>query len=151
METQKLMLVDLSDLREASDKRNYFVATFSSGFGQKIAKRTFWQQFVKDAAGNNTEKKYWERGSYEQAQSLLKSGEAIEGNRVTRTVEPYMIGEGENQRSVNTYTSIVFPGETIEAVFAAADHKLVDTDSGEIIVPKAILSAGKTANVGAEA
>jgi len=151
METQKLIIIDLSDLRKASDNRNYFVATFSSGFGQKVVKRTFWEQFKKDAAGNNLTEKYWERGSYDQAMGLLSSGEAIEGNRVTRTVEPYMIGEGENQRSVNTYTTVVFPGESVESVFTAADHNIVDTESGEILKKKAILSAGVTKKVSAEA
>lgn len=129
-------LVALSSVMEAKDGRNYYVATFSAGFGQKVVKRTFWQQFRNDPkTGLPTEEKYWERGSYEEAKALLKSGEAIEGSKITRNVETYSIGE----RDVNTYSTVIFPDENEYTLFNSQNHPIVNED-GEVVKPKVVLT-----------
>lgn len=149
MKTQLLKLVELSDLRTASDERQYFVAGFQPAFGQRLVRRTFWQQFKRDSkTGMLTPQKYWERGSYEDAKALLESGEMVEGMKITRTVSPYKINEGtENEREVSTYSTIVFPDENILSVFSAAGHEIIDSDSGEVLNPKKAILAPANAGV----
>ncbi len=142
---KSLKIVEVSAERVASDERKYFVATLSSGFGQKPVKRTFWQQFKKDEKNVNIpNSQYWERGSHSEALALMKSGELIEGEKVTRTVKPYAIGEGENSRMVDTYTTVIFPGETVDNVFAANDKEIIDLTTGQIVNETAILARNKS-------
>ena len=136
-------IVEVSATKVAKDGRHFFTAGFRAGFGQKIAKRTFWQQFKRDANGNNTDELYWERATPDEAMALMKSGELVEATKETRTVESYEVGNN----LVNSYTTIVFPDERVEAVFAAQDHSIVDEESGEVLFPhlkrkaKAVISA----------
>lgn len=125
-------LVELSELRTAKDGRNFFVAGFRAGFGQRAVKRTFWEQFKKDADGNNTEEKYWERASYKEALELLKTGEIIDARRVTHTVEPYAISDN----MVNQYSTVVFPDENEVVVFSNQNHPIVDQETGEVLGKK---------------
>jgi len=122
-------LVELSDVRTAKDGRNFFVASFRAGFGQRAVKRTFWEQFQRDADGKPTGKKYWERASYQEALELLKTKESIEGSCVTKKVESYYL----NDRAVNTYSTVVFPDENEVTVFANQNHPIVDEVTGEIL------------------
>lgn len=142
-----LKLIAISDLRTAKDGRDYFVASFRAGFGQRPVKRTFWQQFERDAkTQEKTEHKYWERASYTDAVALLKSGEAIEGEKVTAVVETYILGENE----VSTFSTVIFPDEKAENVFAAQNHPMVDEQTGELLSPKkvkAVISTAKAAEM----
>ena len=132
-----MKLVNVSELRTAKDGRKYFVGEFRTAFGQKLVKRTFWQQFARDPkTGELTNKTYWERGSYEEAKQLIASGAEIEGKKITRTVEAYFIGDNE----VNTYSTIMFPDENEITLFAAQNHPIVDEETGEILVPKTRVS-----------
>lgn len=142
---QMLVLVGMSEVKEASDGRKYFTAEFSSGFGQRPVRRNFWEQYRKDAQGNILSK-YWERGTPEQALKLLESGEKIEGSIITHDVQEYEIGE----RKVSTYTTVVFPGENVEKVFQNANHPILDKATGEV-KEKAILSKKSEVSVAAEA
>lgn len=138
----QLVIIAVSDVRTAKDSRQYFITTFRPGFGQRAVKRTMWQQFVRDSETQElTSAKYWERATPEEAQKLLKSGEPIEGEKVTAKVEKYMLGENE----VDTYSTVIFPDENAERVFANNKHPMVDTESGELITfkRKAVLSAKK--------
>jgi hypothetical protein len=146
METRKingsLRIVEVGDLRTAEDGRQFFTIGMRAGFGQKVAYRNLWQQFKKDADGIELEPKvaYWERGSREDAIALMKSGEIVEGRKVTHTVETYQIGENV----VSTYSTIVFADENEVTVFNQAGHPIVDTATGELIEGarrKAVISA----------
>ena len=141
-----LRLIAISEVREAKDGRKYFIATFRPGLGQRQVNRTFWQQFKRDAQGANTEEKYWERMSPEEAIDAIKGKESIEGAKITHTVEAYQIGD----RMVSTYSTVIFPDETPEALFRAQNHPIVDETTGEIIdtrtpAQKAVLSTDKPA------
>lgn len=140
MSSSKLKVVAVSEKRTAKDGREFFILSFSPGFGQRIVKRTMWEQFVRDTNGNPTTEKYWERGSHAEALALMKSGELIEGKKATNLVPEYTIGTGENTRKVNTYSTVVFPDETAERVFAAANHPILDAETGELKGQVAILA-----------
>lgn len=137
-----LKVIAVSDLRTAKDGRNYFVATFRPGFGQRSVKRTFWEQFDRDAkTGAQLTTKYWERASHEDALAYLQSGELIVGEKVTAVVEKYLVGDNE----VNTYSTVIFPDELAERVFDNQNHPMVNEETGESITfkKKAVLSTSK--------
>lgn len=134
-----LTLTGVSNTRTAKDGRDYFVATFRPGFGQKEVRRTFWQQFRRDPSTNeilhdaqDQPIKYWERASPEEAKALLASGEMIQGDKVTAQVEAYQLGD----RMVSQYSTAVFPDEKAERVFENQNHPMVDTKTGELIISK---------------
>lgn len=60
----------------------------------------------------------------------LRIGEIVEGDIVTKTVEPYLI-EGREE-PVDQYTMIVFPHENVETKFRRAGHEIVNPETGEI-------------------
>lgn len=144
-ENSTLTLVGMSEVKTASDGRQFFTAEFSPGFGQLRAKRNLWEQFKKDPkTGLPTQEKYWERGTPAEAHALIKSGAPIAGAKVTRKVEKYTIGSGETAREVDQYSTVVFPGESIVNVFASANHNIVDEETGEILGKKsAVLASNK--------
>jgi hypothetical protein len=139
----KLAVVSVSEIKTASDDRQFFTVGFRAGFGQKTVFRNFWTQFKKDGDGIVLEPKelYWERATREEAIALMKSGELLEGRKVTHTVVPYYIGENV----VSTYSTVVFPDENEITVFNSAKHPIVDAETGELIegakMPKAVISA----------
>jgi len=129
----QLKLIAVSELRTAKDGRNFFVATFRPGFGQRSVKRTFWEQFVRDSKTQAlTDNKEWERASYEEALGFIKSGELIDGEKITAKVEKYILGENE----VDTYSTVVFPDEIAEKVFENQNHPMVNEETGELIITK---------------
>lgn len=130
-QVEEVQLISLSDVRTATDGRLYFVAEFRPGFGQRSVKRTFWQQFRRDAKGVATKEVYWDRATPAEAKALKESGEKIEGRKVTHTVEKYLIGDN----TVSTYSTIVFPDEREEVVFFNQNHPIVDEVSGEVVIP----------------
>jgi ornithine cyclodeaminase/alanine dehydrogenase-like protein (mu-crystallin family) len=133
-----IKVVDVSEVKTASDGRQYFVVSFSPGAFQKPVKRTMWQQFKRDKDGALTDVTYWERSTPEDARKLLKSGELIEGRKITRTVETYTIGEND----VNQYSTVMFPDENEITLFNSSGHPIVDTTTGELVKPvKAVISA----------
>ena len=134
--SKHLKISAISDLRTATDGRQYFVVSFSPGLGQKMVKRTIWQQFQNDPKtglpledGKGNKVTYWERGSYQEFMSAMKSGEAIEGQKVTINVEPYEIGEN----LVDTYSTVVFPDENRLTVARQAGRTPIDPETGEIL------------------
>lgn len=136
----KLKIIAVGELKTAIDKRQYFSVEFREGFGLRTGKRNFWEQFVKDPkTGLPTEKKYWERGSREEAIAAMKDGEGLEGRKVSLRVEPYQIPNSDN--IATRYSTIVFADENVETVFAAAGHNIVDEETGEVIMKKAVTSA----------
>jgi len=140
---KQLTIIAVGPTLTATDGRMYFNVDFSAGFGQKKVSRLFWEQYKRDAkTGLPTEAKSWERGSPEQATALMLSGGTVEGEKVTRKVAPYVIGEN----TVDSYSTLLFPGENIVSVFAAAKHNIIDEETGEILgKQKAILASAKDA------
>lgn len=122
-----MKLVAMSDVRTATDGRQYFIGTFRPGFGQRLVNRTFWQQF-KLIGGVRTEEKFWERASPSEAEALINSGESIEAIKITRNVETYEIAG----RPVNTYSTVLFPDENEVTLFAAQNHPIVN-EHGEVL------------------
>lgn len=141
----KMTIVSRGKEQVASDGRKYFSALISPGFGQKNVTYNFWEQYIRDSAGLNTPAKRWERATPEQADALIASGESFLAEKVTAKVEAYTIGEGEKARLVDTYSTIVFPDQKAESVFASANHPMLDLTTGELIGAKkpAILSESK--------
>src|SRR6185369_14845464 len=124
-----------------SDGRKYFQIGLSAGFGQAEVKTLIWETFKNDSKTSlPTTEKEWKRGNYADAKAAMESGETIDARIVTHKVEPYMIRDN----SVNTYTTVVFADQKEEAVFAAANHPILDEETGELIgkkkAPKVVLA-----------
>jgi hypothetical protein len=146
METQKtLTIVAVGELKEAKDTRNYFSITLSPGFGLKPHSINMWEIFLRDKDNNPIlDQKKWERGSREEAMAAMKAGIPIAASVVTRTVEPYVIREG--QEPVTKYTTVVFGDQDEVKVFANAGHPILDEESGELLgVKKAVLGSANAA------
>lgn len=133
LEFSEMTILSRSEVKEASDGRSYFTAQISPGFGLKISARNFWQQFKRDALGMPTNIKVWERVTPELADTYIESGKSFLAAKVTETVEPYTIGEGESARPVDTYSTILFKDEDAVKVFAAAGHRILDKKTGELL------------------
>lgn len=140
-----LKLVSMSEVRTASDGRQFFTGSFSPGFGQLKVKRNMWEQFIRDSkTGLPTDKKQWERGTPAEAKALIASGELIEGRKVTHKVAPYVLGSGDNARTVDTYSTVVFADENEITVFANANHPILDESTGQLLGAKiAVLGSNK--------
>lgn len=136
-----MQLIAKTETRKAKDGRSYFVATFRPGLGQRTVNRTFWEQF-KVVNGVKTDELYWERLSPEEAADAITSKEKIEGVKVTKTVEPYILGD----KTVNSYSVVMFPDENVITLFASQNHPIVDQETGEILGKKvkAVISATTT-------
>lgn len=140
-----LVAIGMSSVRTAKDNRQYFVGELRPGLGQRSVKRTFWEQFKKDAKtneiivdANGVQEKYWERASPEEFAAAISEKIAIEGKKVTATVESYTLGD----KVVNTFSTAIFPDEKAELVFANQLHPMVDEATGELLLkkaPKAVL------------
>jgi hypothetical protein len=94
----------------------------SNPFLVRRATKSIFQQ--KDNDG----KFRWRGATPKEFSNLV--GQTIPGSFETRAVEGYMI----NGNLCHTYTSFVTPNETVETVFKAAGHVLlqVDTETGEV-------------------
>lgn len=124
-----MQIVQVSDVRTAKDGRDFFVATFRPGFGQRLVNRTFWEQYKTDPkTGERTQEKYWERATPEDALALLKSKERIEAKKITRSVEEYTIGEN----TVTKYSTVMFPDEDEITLFQQQNHPILDELTGEV-------------------
>jgi hypothetical protein len=132
-----MKIIAMSDVRTAKDGRNYFVAEFRPSLGQRVVKRTFWEQFVRDAKTQVVDKtkKFWERMSPTECKEAIASGEAIIGEKITHTVEPYELGD----KLVDSYSTVIFPDENAYTLFANQNHPIVDAD-GVIHKKKAVLA-----------
>jgi hypothetical protein len=138
---QEARIVSVSELKTASDSRQFFTIGLSVGFGQKIRTKNIFQIFKKDAQGNNTEEVVWDRGTREEALALKASGATIPCRFVSHRVEEYSLPG--NSAPLSTYTAVVFPDENEVTVFAANGHNIV-TDDGEVLGNKrAILGTKK--------
>jgi hypothetical protein len=142
-----LKIRSVGDVKTASDGRQYFSVSFSGFIGQKEVSRLIWQEFKRDSlTGLPTDEKVWKRGNHKDFIDAMKSGELAQAEIVTRKVESYEIRETK----VDSYTAIVFADEKIEAVFASANHPILDEVTGELIgkkQPKAVLATTSTKEV----
>lgn len=127
---EQLMIKEVGQIAVAKDKREFFPVVFSAGFGQKDRVRNIFQDFKRDAKGNPTEERIWNRGTREQAIALMQAKTPIAGSIVTRKVKSYRLNETGPE--LNTYTTVLFPGENEVSVFAGAGHNIV-TEDGEIL------------------
>lgn len=105
-----------------TDGRAYLIGEFESPenpFGG-VVRRMIAQQF------NSANEPYWK---VNLAGIRASIGKVVAGDIITKTVEPYEIGE----RTVNTYTAVVFAHENVETVFRNAGHPLATEDLVEEI------------------
>ena len=109
--------------KDGKVSRKYYTAYFSDAanpFG-KVAQRNFFQ--VHNADGTEAS---WKTADPEKTASFI--GRTIPGEIVTRKVAPYEL----NGKMVNSYTTIVLKGETVESVFKQQNHSLV-SESAPIV------------------
>jgi len=128
----QLTIRSISEVKEASDTRKYFTLKLAAGLGQAEHTVNIFEDFVRDAEGNNTTAKVWKRGTYAEFKKAMDAGEKIEGSIVTAKVEPYKIREN----MVDSATYIVFADQKAEAVFASNNHPILDEETGELISKK---------------
>jgi hypothetical protein len=128
-----LKIRSVGNVKTASDGRQYFQVGFSAGIGQKEVTRLIWEEFKRDSGtGLPIDEKVWKRGNHKDFMDAMKAGELVQGEIVSRKVESYEIRETK----VDSYTAIVFADEKVEAVFAAANHPILDEETGELIGKK---------------
>lgn len=127
-----LKIKSVGQVKEAKDTRKYFPVEFSAGFGQRSVSRNLWEEFKNDKNGLPTTDKVWRRGNYQEAIAAMESGAEISGDIVTRKVEKYSLGD----RTIETYTTVVFSDEKVENVFAQANHPILDEATRELIGKK---------------
>lgn len=133
----KIFITGMSEVKEAKDGRKYYVLSASQAIDfdgkaiadpfSPIAKRTIWQQFTAKSSEDldrNDINPEWKSGNPELVAKVI--GLPITGQIVTEEVADYVI----NERTVNKYTTIVFPKETIDNVFKNSGHPL----NGETVI-----------------
>lgn len=142
-----MKLIEISEVRTATDGRQFFVARFRPALGQRSVARTFWEQFKRDPkTGELTSLKYWDRISPSEAKAALMGGEVIEGKKITHKVEKYQVGDN----IVDTYSTVIFPDETPEALFSNQNHPIVDETTGEVLGKKKAVLAPSSSLPGGE-
>lgn len=94
------------------------LADASNPFSPKVYIRNIFQRTLK--SGDNS----W--GAMNPLALKQLEGTMIEGKVATVNVEPYIIkgDKPENDRTVSTFTTILFAGETIESVARQQGHKM---------------------------
>jgi len=102
-------------LNQTSDGRGYFIAEFADPFNPFAVTRTRVMQQQKDSAGNGV----WRGPSPSQLKSWV--GKQVPGEFVTRSVEPYSIGD----TTATSYTTVVLKNEVISTVFRQSGHNIV--------------------------
>lgn len=104
-------------LNETSDGRKYYMVECADGSNPFAPSR---QRMIAQQVNANGEA-YWPAGSPSDVRKFV--GKVIEGARfVTKTVAPYAVQD----RTVNTYTAIVFGHENEETVFKNAGHPIME-------------------------
>ena len=114
-------------LNVSSDGRKYYMAWFADPNNPFIAS----SPVVVMQSGNHG-RNTWRMGDPEIIKDFV--GKNIPGAIVSRQVEPYQItlsATGET-RQVETYTTVVYGGQSISAAFAGAGHTIV-SNNAEII------------------
>ena len=106
----KLLLVSMSEVREAKDKREFYGVEFQSIDNPfaPTCKRNFWQSAVG----------VWKGANPEVIKPMI--GKSVEGYITTKQVEPYEI----DGKTVSTYTAVILQGELESSVFKALGHPL---------------------------
>lgn len=107
-------LSDDKKFNVTSDGRLYLIAEFENPdnpFGG-VVRRTIAQQFAADGTTP-----VW-KVNIESIRSFV--GKTLAGEVVTKSVPAYVIGE----RTVTSYTTVVFAHENVETVFRNAGHEI---------------------------
>jgi hypothetical protein len=102
-------------LNQTSDGRGYYIAVFADPFNPFGVTRTRVMQQQKDSAGTAV----WRGPSPRDLSAWV--GKQVPGEFITRTVEPYSIGD----TTAASYTTVVLKNEVIGTVFRQAGHNIV--------------------------
>jgi hypothetical protein len=117
-------------LNETSDGRKYYMTEWADGSNPFAPTR---QRMIAQQVNSNGEA-VWTAGSPDDVKRFI--GKSVDGVKmVTKTVAPYQVGD----RTVTTYTAIVFPHENVETVFRNAGHAIMEA------APTVIAAAVSTA------
>lgn len=109
----------------AKDGRAYYSAEFSNPLNPfaKTVKRNFWQQFQTDAEGNKTP--IWRGADPATVKPFV--GKTIPGFFANEKVEQYNISiPGQEDRTANTYPTVVLDGENMASVYKSVGHPLAE-------------------------
>lgn len=112
----KLLLISMSDVKTATDGRQYYQAIFqdqSNPFSDARS-RMFW-------SGANA---VWTGGNPATIAPLVGKL-VLEGEIMTLDVAPYTIGD----KTVSSYTCVVFKGELPSKVFKSSGHELASVSA----------------------
>ena len=117
----QIKVIAVSEEKTAKDGRKFYTITVQDATNMFAPQRTrnMWQQ--RDAQNNPV----WRIPNAEQAKALI--GKLLPGQIVTKSVVAFEIANpvtGEI-RTVNSYTSVVFGHEDVDATFAAFGHPVL--------------------------
>lgn len=141
-----LLITNVSEVKTASDERNYAVVTFSKSTPNgevipfsKSAKRLIWTK--PDADGNQE----WEGGSSpEVIKEWMNAKNTLEGDIKTFDVKPYTITDKNSgeEREVSTFTCVVLGHETPSSALSVWGRELrQESDSKTIQSPSTAKAA----------
>ena len=135
-----LKITALSAAKESKDGRNYKTVTFHQMLqnGNKLMPTTMTRAI-----------NVWETGPMESKGDalypFLAKGLEVPGTICQEKTEEYIIGEGDNARTVDYATEVIFYGENKERVFSKNGHTLAsDASSEEASAVANVLDANMT-------
>lgn len=122
--------------RQADNKpnRQYYTVEFGNADNPFLRTRSlnFWQQHInrKNAAGELETVCEWRGADPKTIKTMV--GKTVRGAIVEGNVEPYTLnvtkGGVEEERTITTFTTVVFEGELPESVFKRQGHPLASVE-----------------------
>lgn len=131
--SNQIKVVAVSEEKTAKDGRKFYTITVQDATNPFAPQRTrnMWQQM--DASNNPV----WRIPNGEQAKALV--GKLIPGQIITKSVVAFdIVNESTGEaRTVNSYSSVVFGHEDVDATFAAFGHPVLGSAQAEKLTPSA--------------
>ncbi len=128
----QIKVIAVSEEKTAKDGRKFYTITVQDATNVFAPQRTrnMWQQ--RDA--NN--EPVWRIPNGTEAQKLI--GKLIPGQIISKTVLPFELADSNTGliRTVNSYTSVVFGHEDVEATFAAFGHPVLGSPQAMQTAPQ---------------
>ena len=118
-------------LNETSDGRKYYMTEWADGSNPFAPTR---QRMIAQQVNANGEA-IWSAGAPADVRKFI--GKTVEGVKmITKTVAPYQVGD----RTVTTYTAVVFPHENVETVFRNSGHPIMEAATTVVAANTAVAS-----------
>ena len=140
--SNQIKVVAVSEEKEAKDGRKFYTITIqdATNFFAPQRTRNMWQQM------DSTNTPVWRIPNGTEAKALV--GKLIPGQIITKSVVAFdIVNESTGEaRTVNSYSSVVFGHEDVDATFAAFGHPVLGSAQAEKLTPSAAFVEEATVN-----